>query len=156
MIFGRVVGLFGLLVVGIILVTLLAKKVLQINEEMISRPWPSIGRGAVTFLVVPLIVILLLVTIIGIPLALISIPLYLVLIYLSKVMAGFALGLLILNRMSPEKYKGSLIWPLVLGSVIIMIICSIPFLGWIVNLFLIWWAMGSIIKIIKEGVKEYR
>lgn len=154
--FFKIISLFSLLVVGLVLISLVPKKVLEVQEEMVKRPGPSLGWGLVYFFIIPIIVILLMITIIGIPLALIIIPLYLIGLYVAKVLAGFALGLLLLNKLVKEKYKGSLVWPLVFGLIILIVITSIPIFGWLIKLLLIWWALGAAIKIKKETLQEYR
>jgi len=156
--FFKIIALFGLLVVGLIAISLVPKKVLEVKEEMLKRPWPSIGWGVVYFFLTPIAVVLLMLTIIGVPLALIIIPLYFISLYFAVILAGFTIGLLISDKLSAkkDKYKGSLIWPLILGLAVVLIVTSIPIFGWLVKLVIIWWALGAIIQVKKETLKEYR
>lgn len=156
-VFFKVITLFSLLVVGLILVTLLPKLTVRIYDEMIKRPWPSIGWGVVYIIITPIIAVLLMITVIGIPLGLILVPLYFIGIYIAKVSAGFAIGLLILNKIGKDgKYKGSLIWPLVLGLAIFVVLSSIPVIGPIVKIIAVLWALGAALTIKKEIWREYR
>ncbi|MFA6382194.1 MAG: hypothetical protein WCX08_02935 [Candidatus Buchananbacteria bacterium] len=153
----KIISLFSLLVVGLVLITLIPKPVLEIKEEMLKRIWPSIGWGLVYLIVIPAATILLMMTIIGLPLALIIIPLYLIGLYLSKIIAAFVIGLVILDSLAPgKKHKGSLMWPLVLGLLIFVIVGSIPFLGWLARLALVLWAFGAMIQTKKYLIKTYR
>lgn len=154
--FFKIVSLFGLLVVGLVLITLVPKKVLEISQEMTSRVWPSLGWGFIYFVTIPVAAFILLFTIIGIPLGLILFALYFISLFISKVLAGIVLGLILVHRLFQGKYKKSLIWPMILGLVILVVVTSIPFFGWLIKLLLIWWAFGAMVNIKKEMLKEYR
>lgn len=154
--FLKTVSLFSLLVIGLVILTFLPKFVLKVEAEMTKRPWPSLGWGFVYLVVVPVITIFLALTIIGFPLALIIVPLYLISLYVSKIFAGFAIGLGLFNKLAKEKYKGHLFWPLAVGLVILILITSIPIFGWLVKLLLVLWALGAVLQVKKEILKEYR
>ena len=155
--FFKVVSLFGLLVIGLVLVSLIPKIILEVKEVMVKKSWVSLGWGLVYLILTPVIVILLMITIIGLPLAFIIIPLYVIGLYLSKILVGFVIGLLIFDNLAKDKkYKGSLIWPLVLGLLVFVVVTSIPFVGWIIKLLLILWALGAAIQVKTKLLKEYR
>ncbi len=154
--FFTIISLFTLIILGLVAISLVPKKVLEVREEMIKHPGPSIGWGVVYLLLTPVLLVVLLVTIIGIPLALIIFPFYIISLYFAKVLAGFVIGLLIVDQLAKDKkYKGSLFWPLLLGLVIIIIVTSLPIIGWLIKLGLICWALGAIIKVKRENWKEY-
>jgi len=155
--FLKVMSFFSLLVIGLVLVTLIPKVVFEIRDEMIKRPQLDFGLGLIYLIIAPVLVILLIITLIGIPLALIIAFLYVISLYFAKVMVGFTLGLLIFDRLNKEKkYKGSLIWPLAIGLLIFVVLTSLPFIGWLVKLILIIWALGAILQFKKQVLKEYR
>ncbi|NUM25583.1 MAG: polymer-forming cytoskeletal protein [Candidatus Buchananbacteria bacterium] len=155
--FFKIVGFFSLVVLGIILVSLVPKIVLDVYDEMTKNIWPSIGWGALYFFAIPVGIIILFLTIIGIPLALLALPLYLILIYATKVFAALALGLWIITNFSKEKkHKGSLILPLVLGLIVFTALGNIPLLGWLASIVLIWWALGALIQVKKNIWREFR
>ena len=139
------------------LIAIVPKILLQVKDEMVKRPGPSIGWGFVYLVVVPVIMILLMITIIGIPLALIILPFYLIGFYLAKICASFAIVILTLNHLSKEKkYKGALVWPLVLGIIIFALVTSLPFVGWMVKILLVLWALGASLQVKKEIFREYK
>ncbi len=155
--FMHLVSLFSLLVVGLVLISLFPKMVLQVGDKMLAAPKESIGWGIIYFIVAPVLILILMITIIGFPLALILIPLYLILIYISKIIAGFVVGLYILDYFSKEKkFKGNLIWPMALGLGVVVIFTSLPILGFIIKLGLIWWALGALIKSQKNILYEWK
>lgn len=152
----KIFTLFSLLLIGLVYVTLVPKATLMIKDEMIKNPLPSLGYGFVYLVLMPIVILALFITIIGIPLALILIPIYVISLIIAKVFAAFVIGVMILDKATKNKYKKSLVWPLVLGLVVFVIVTSIPVIGWIAKLLLVLWALGGLIKIKKEILKEYR
>lgn len=156
-IFFKIIALFSLLVIGLVLVSLVPKILLQVKDEMIKRPGVSFGWGLVYLIVTPVIALFLMITIIGIPLALIILPLYFIGFCLATVSASFTVGMLVMDNLAKDKkYKKSLIWPLIIGLVIVMLLTSLPFIGWLIKLFLVLWALGAALTVKKELIKEYR
>lgn len=153
---GKLVSLFGLMIVGLVIITLTPKFVSQVSIEMTKAPWHSLGWGLIYTLLTPIVIILLFFTIIGIPLATILIPVYFIALYLAKVFAGITVGLIIVNWVTKGKYKKTLIWPMVLGLVVLDVIYSIPFLGWFVCLLAILWALGALIEVKKAILADLR
>jgi len=150
--FGRIIKLFGLLLIGLVIISLFKKPVKEITEEMIKNPGKNILWGMIYFIVVPLFFFLLFFTVIGIPLALIGLALYLISVYIAKVLAGIALGFLILSR---TKKKDSLMLAMIAGLLAILIICSVPLVGWIFSIIVMWWGLGIIaLKIRAVGRKK--
>lgn len=155
--FFKIVSFFALLVIGLVLISLIPKILLQANDKMIKKPIQAIGWGFIYLIVTPVATVILFFTIIGIPLALMIIPIYFIALYVSKVMAGFVIGLALFNKISKEtKYKGSLIWPMTVGLVLVVIFTSLPIIGWPIKIILIVWGLGALMEIKKEILKEYR
>ena len=156
-IFFKVISLFSLLVIGLVLIALVPKIILNVKEEMMKRPGLSLGWGLVYLIVTPIAAGLLMITIIGLPLGLMIIPLYIIALYISKVIAALVIGSLLLDRLTKSnKAKGSLIWPLILGLLIFVIVTSIPIIGWVVKLILVLWALGAVVQIKKDILREFR
>lgn len=157
LLFFKMISFFGMLIVGLVLITFMPKAVLETSAEMSRRPAVLIGWGIIYAIVVPVLALLLAVTVIGLPLAFILIPLYLVAWYLSKILASFALGGFLIERFSASRrLRGSLVWPLVVGLIVFLIITSLPFIGWLVKLVLVFWTLGALMKIVKEILRDLR
>src|SRR3989338_2406021 len=109
-VFGKIIYLFGLLIVGLVFISLIPKKVHEVYDEMIARPYRCLMQGCVAFVMAPLIMVLLFITIIGIPLALIMLPLYFIFIYFGKVIAGITVGNWLLQKFYGQKYSINLMF----------------------------------------------
>ncbi|MBU1131018.1 polymer-forming cytoskeletal protein [Patescibacteria group bacterium] len=152
--FGKLVQLFSLFIVGLVIIYLGGKKIKEMTNLMIEKPGAQIGRGAVWFFLTPIACVILLITVIGIPLALIIGVSYAVVLYLSKVFAAIALGILLAKGFGWEKF--SLILKMVIGVIAFVIIKSIPIVGWLICLVAIWWGLGAIVEMKKRAWKEMK
>lgn len=154
--FFKLVNLFGLLVIGLIIITLLKKDSLAIAEYMKKEPLKSISWGIVYLIVTPIVSLLLVFTIIGAPLALIISAFYLIALYVSKVFVGIFLGKEILTYFRKDKkdQSVSLMGAMILGLIIFSLLTFIPLLGWFIGLVGIIWTLGALVEIKKRYLKE--
>jgi len=148
-VFGKIINLFGFLIIGLIFISLAPKKVKNVCDLMLNKPLLQIGRGVIWFFLTPLVCVLLLITIIGIPLAVILGMVYAIMLYLGKVFAALAVGLWLAKIFKWQKV--TLLLALIIGVIIFSLIKGIPFLGWLIGLVAIWWAWCTIIQIKKES-----
>lgn len=150
----NLIYLFGLLIIGLVLVGCAPKAAEKVNDLMLTKFWPNLGWGIVWFIITPIICFLLMLTLIGIPLALIGLALYLVSLCIVKVYAGITLGKSILKAFGSK--NPNLFWSMILGVIVLVILISIPIIGWIIALILTWWGLGALVKFKKEELKKWR
>ncbi|MFH1598584.1 MAG: hypothetical protein ABIB97_06020 [Patescibacteria group bacterium] len=147
--FFKLVRLFGLLVVGLVLIALFHKKLYAITEEMLKKPAVYMGWGLVYLIVIPIILFLLLLTVIGIPLALIAGLLYGIVLYLTQIFAGLLIGKKVLQSINKDK-EVSLTWAMIMGVFLYLILVSIPVIGWLVHLVAVIWILGAMAELLKK------
>ena len=143
-------SIFAALVVGLVLITIWREPIKNICDKMLKNTAVSIGWGAAIMFLVPIVAFLLLITIIGIPLALILIAVWLIAIYVSKIIVGILIGRSIMNRLLPKR-KDSLIWAMIIGVTVLWFFTSIPIIGWLLSLVVIWWGLGGIWQNFKKA-----
>lgn len=144
-------GLFGGLVMALAIVGFFPKQTRATLDVMLTRPGGSIGWGLVTVIVAPVIIILLMVTVIGIPLGILSAVLLVVMTMLAKVLSGIGVGALAAHWF---KWKMSLYWQSVIGIILAVVIFSIPFIGWAIGCVAFLWAFGGVVLRKREMYKE--
>jgi hypothetical protein len=149
----KVVWFFSMLVVGFVLVVLMPKPLKSVSEKMIKRPAVSMGWGLVYLILTPIVSVLLLITVIGIPLAIIVMVVYIIALYLMKILAAIVLGALIISAIRKQKEPG-LSWSLVIGAIVFILLTSIPVIGWIINFLAVIWALGAAVEAKKEMLKK--
>jgi len=125
----------------LVLALLAPRLVGRVTDVMVKRPGGSIGWGLVVAIVTPIVALLLMFTVIGIPLALLILAVWLLALLVSGVFAGIAFGHWLLDR--ADWNKGSLVWAAVVGVILSAVVFSIPFLGSLIGLVASWWALGG-------------
>jgi len=150
----KLVHLFGLIVIGFLLVGMVPKVAEKMNDLMVKKFWPNLGWGLIWFLLTPIVCLILMLTLIGLPLALLTMAIYLISLCIVKVYAGLALGKYIIEAFG--KKKPNMMWSMVLGVFVLMVLKSIPFVGWIIGLIFTWWGIGAMIAFKKEEAKKWR
>lgn len=149
--FNKIIALFSLLVIGLILVSLFYKKVDEITDKMIKNPFNCLWKGLIFLIVTPLLVLILLLTIIGLPLGLMILTLYLILLYTSQVFIGLVIGYGILKGFQGEAKP---ILLLVVGLIVFEIVVTLPYLGGFLKFIGIILALGAVWEILKPLFKK--
>jgi hypothetical protein len=130
------------LVIGLVLVLAAPRLVGRVTVVMVKRPGSSVGWGLLVAIVTPIVALLLMFTVIGIPLALLMLAIWLLALLVSGVFAGIAFGRWLLER--ADWRKGSLVWAAIVGIALSAVVFSIPFLGSLIGLVASWWALGGL------------
>ncbi|MBN2073893.1 MAG: hypothetical protein JW770_08125 [Actinobacteria bacterium] len=162
---GRIINFLGLFVLGIILILAMPGFFQKFNDRMKHAPGYCVGGGAIVLFGVPIvslvvfiITILLFITIIGSGAGIVAIAsnvimliVYGLLIYLSTIFLSYFLGRTILSKttLNMEKY-GWRVLAYLIGLVIIMIVYSIPFAGWVIRFAGILFGLGGISLVLKD------
>ncbi len=147
---------FGLLlaaiVFGIVLALLFPSGVRLVADTIRRSFWPSLGIGALVLVAVPVVLVVLMITLVGIPLAIVLGLLYAIALYVAPILTGVALGQLLLNRRQPN--AASLIWSVLLGVAVLAVIKLVPIVGWIVGLAALLVGLGSMLTTWWRGRRE--
>jgi len=150
----KIIWAVGLLLMGLLLVFLFPKLIKGIGSMITQRPGESLLWGFLGLIVIPILSVLLLVTVIGMPIGLLLLTLFLWILYLSQLSLGVVLG----NRLfALEEEKGwSLFWKVAVGVIIIQALTFIPYLRFFVNLASVIFGLGAILLMMKAGMQAYR
>jgi len=146
-------SLFGMLVVGLVLVSLWREPIRKLTDEMLERTGLTFVRGILVSIITPLLALVLMITLIGIPVALIGLTLWFIAIYISKIITGILIGRALVEKMWQNR-KESLIWGMIAGVVIIWFVSSLPIIGWLASLAAVWWGLGGIWLILEKSINR--
>ncbi len=141
--FWFVIWTIGSVIVGVILVSLAPRGIQTISSSMSSSVWASLGIGFVLLFGMPIVAMILIFTLIGIPLGLILFIMYMLGVYFSTIFVGFWLGQKII-KLFKKKGEPSPLWSMILGVLVISIILAIPIIGALISLLAIIWGLGGI------------
>jgi cytoskeletal protein CcmA (bactofilin family) len=135
-IWGAVIGFLMALIPGIIIILIAPRRAKAVAEAIKTKPLLSLGWGALILIATPIAILIICVTIIGIPLGIIGGIFYLLVIFLSQIAFGLFIGYWILSYARNVDSKGTLILAFLLGFVLLTLIKLIPYIGpfiWVVT-----------------------
>lgn len=140
------------LLVGIVTLYLFRKESQAVAENILAKPLASLGWGVVVLIVTVPVLALLLMTVIGIPLALILLGLYLLMIYLTKVFVGLLFGQVLFSYF--DRKQANLYAVLAVGLAVYYLLTAIPFLGFFVATAAVIFGLGGLFICKKAWLAE--
>ena len=158
-IFWWLVYVFGMMVVGLIIISLLGKKISVMTDLYSTQKFSSIGSGLLILFLTPLVCVVLLLTLIGIPLSIFLFILYLVSFYISQIFVSIWLGGVLLERFSSKPKlttinKNYLFWCLVVGTIVWRLLVQIPIVGELFIILAFIATTSSLVYIFKSNIKS--
>ncbi len=139
---GFIVGLLMLFIVGLAMVLIVPGFSDRTSKFFTGQIGWSLLYGLVAMIVLPVLSILIMITIIGLPLGIITFVLYFVGLYIAKVVAAMSVGSAIIGR--KKKNLSILVLSLALGLFIYELITMIPIVGGFINLVMVMVGYGAI------------
>ncbi|MDO8576009.1 MAG: hypothetical protein Q7R90_01710 [bacterium] len=125
-------------------------------DNAVAQPLLETGRGLIILIVLPVVSIMLLVTLIGVPLGILGLIGFAALLLVASPLAAIIVGSVVHKWMfKPAEYQ--IVWQtILLGVAVYTLLGLIPVLGGIVKFVLILLAIGSMMKIKWDMAKEWR
>ena len=122
----------------------------------VAQPLLEMGRGLIVLIVLPVVSVMLLVTLIGVPLGLLGLIAFASLLLIASPLAAIIAGSVLHKWMfKPAEYQ--IAWQtILLGVFVYTLLGLIPVLGGIAKFVLILLAVGSMMKIKWDVAKEWR
>ncbi len=148
----KVAWFVSTLVVGILFLRFLprfAQKTVSIIMKSTTR---SFVIGFIALFLAPILFILLLISLLGIPLAFFIIGAYMLAIFLSVIPVSLWLGSTVLGKTNLDKRD---FWDLAVGLVIYAIAIVLPFIGGFVQMIALSFGLGSLLMTIRETYSRF-
>jgi len=140
----KILGFFMIAVTGIIAVLLLgSSRSAAMADSIRSKTWLSLGWGALLLVATPIVAVIVMITVIGVPLGFIALVLYLIALYLSQIPVALLIGRLILKGYVSNQAIIRTIVALVLGLFLLLLIGFIPFLNVLAGLLTVLFGLGA-------------
>ncbi len=143
--------LLAMLFTALALALLFPRLLHNVTDHALPRPWKALLTGFIASLAVPVILIVLMITVIGVPLSIILGLMWLVLLLLSGPVFGYYIG-----RMVLSSSRQPLLIMLV-GASILLVAYFIPIIGFLSLLAAVWFGTGMmLLELLKRTPKpEY-
>jgi len=129
-------SLIAMFIVGVLIVAFFKNFSRDYLGFTKQEPWKNMGLGFLVTFIAPVGIVILMLLIFTIP------------VYLSFVFTALALGDYLFGMLQKNGSARNLIWPLLVGVIIVMLASKIPFIGWLFSLVIISFGMGSFIAYI--------
>ncbi|MCK5126007.1 MAG: polymer-forming cytoskeletal protein [candidate division Zixibacteria bacterium] len=149
----EIVLFFCSLVTGLIMISLFKHHTSLSVAQMKAHWLPSFGLGFVFIFAAPFAMIILMITIIGIPAAIILLFAYTVFFYIAKIYTAIVLGNIIINAFRKNVEPKNAI-SLVTGLLALTIIFHLPFIGWLGYIMTLFFGLGALLRGIHECRKK--
>ena len=146
-VFGLVVAL--ILIASALLVTALFPQFVQrVSDQGAKRPWRSLLTGLVASIVVPILLVLLMVTVVGIPVAILLLLSWLLINFSSGLFTSYLVG----RRIWNSQHNALAI--VLAGSLALMILYFIPIVGIIGLVLATWLGEGMLLLELKAHIPK--
>jgi cytoskeletal protein CcmA (bactofilin family) len=142
-VWGTIICFLMALLTGILLIVITPRRAKSVVAAIRSKPWQTLGWGALFFFATPIAVLIACITIIGIPAGLISLLLYAMALYISQVVIGLFIGSWIVRRSVKTESRGLLIGAFAVGLIILTFAGLIPFIGFPLFLATVIFGLGA-------------
>jgi cytoskeletal protein CcmA (bactofilin family) len=139
----EILFLLALMVTGVVLTLICRKDAYQAKQAVADSFLKTLALGFVVMVCVPIAVIILIVSVIGIPIAAIAFFAYAVLIYIAKIPVATFVGEKIIKALGKEG-QPSLIWSMLFGLVVLTLALNIPYLDWLIYFLVLFTGFGAI------------
>jgi len=149
---GGIVTALAFAALGALVVIFAPNATRRVGDAVQAKPLNTVGVGCLTALLLPILAILLIITLIGIPVAF----LLGIIAWAAWIFGGIAIGLLAGEKILGA-FKVSNILPVVaviLGVIILMLIGQVPILGWLVSCVLGLIGLGAVV-LTRFGTRVY-
>lgn len=121
----------------------------------VERPLAELGRGLLTLIVLPVISVLLVVTLLGIPFGILGLISFIALMLISWIVAPIIMGSYLYRYFFKGEMEVS--WKTILvGVLVFQLLSFVPILGWLVQCVTVLITVGVIVAVKWQVVKDWR
>jgi hypothetical protein len=155
-VFATLVGVFLFaigagLVLGILLLIVARPFVERAIERMRTAPARSTLIGLLVLILVPVVAVILMVTVVGIPIGLLVLLAFPLMLLSAGVLAAFGLSDWLMNRGRAERSWGARVLLLLVGLIILTLIGLIPILGFVTWVIALMIGLGALWQAIRAA-----
>jgi len=145
---------FSLLATGLVAILVFPKQFNGVGRNILDAPGKSILWGIVIVVAAPVMIVLLCITVVGIPLAGWASAVLLWFSYLSQLTLGIAVG----QRFFGLKVEGrwSMFWKFAVGLMIVYVLMFVPYLWQLLMVISLLFGIGAIAMVVRDQVQKVR
>lgn len=136
------------LTTGLILIAVFNRHSKIATEQMLQKPLISLGIGFIALCITPVAILILILTLAGIPASIVLLLTFAIAFYVAKIYTALAVGragLALVNKKKPPKQG----WSLLLGLIILSLLFVIPVIGEIIYFLVVFLGLGAMLLSIR-------
>jgi len=149
----KVISFVAILLIGLLLLKFFPTFTNKIAQTIEQKPRAALGFGLIAVILAPILIVLLLITVIGIPISLILLFAFLITLYFSKIFVSLVIGKKTFKWINQ---KAGDYQALFVGLIIYYLITALPIIGTIVSILAILAGVGAVLIIKKELYSQFR
>lgn len=149
---GFLIKLLAWIIAGLLLMKIRKQAVHAIVESVEKTPWRNLGYGLVSFIIIPIVLLLVFVTVVGYYAGIIASLWYVLMLVVANLVSSIVAGALILRWLNRPGESAPAWQVVVIGVVALSVVKFIPILGWIVCGILLLMVLGAIMGMAKEKI----
>ncbi len=149
-----ILALIWFLALGSLLLKLFPNFNRRVSDTLTNSLWLSLGWGFIMLIVTPAAALVLLITIIGLPIAAVIVHIYVFAIYVTKIYVGYFIGNWFFGKVTSKQVHW--FWSLLVGILTILILALIPFIGFLVRLAVLLFGLGALSLALYSTYQETR
>ena len=138
----KIIVFIAKIIVGILLIAIFKRYVRRIMDTLMTKTWKSLGWGFLGIIVLPVSVVILILIVVGYPIAIFGAYIYTTLWYLSSIFVGLVIGEKVIKLFKKEG-ETSLYLSFIIGILILLVVGFIPILNIIVRIFTLLFGFGA-------------
>jgi cytoskeletal protein CcmA (bactofilin family) len=146
----KIPGFLSSIIIGLIILKFFPGYTKEVLEKLNESPLRSMGVGFLVLILTPIALLVVMLTIVGIPLALILLAFYFIFIYISKIFVALWVGNYVQNKAGKKTGIG---WILVLGLVIYYVLAATPQVGGFVIFISLLFGLGAMLTTCRSYLK---
>jgi cytoskeletal protein CcmA (bactofilin family) len=122
-----IIDVVATIVFGLLFIYLLPNYTSRVLKTVSSKLWKNLGIGFLATVITPILFVILLITIVGIPFSLLLLFSYVILAYFAKIFVSMVIGEKVFKYLGAKKTNSA--WILIVGLFVYYLISLIPALG---------------------------
>ena len=123
----------------------------KVQDALKEKPWASLGWGFALLILLPVAAVLMMVTVVGIPIALAAVSLYAAILFVGKLIVGYGLVYYLANRYQISALQKPFAAAAV-GTLFLKLLSLIPWVGPIVTGVAALLALGCVFVALRDGL----
>ena len=141
----------SLLLLGLILLKVAPRQVTAVSKLIGEQPWQSVGLGFLALVLTPFVIVVLMITVVGLPLAVIAGGVYAVMIGTSSLFTGLFIGQKVFDLANFKENRYAM---LAVGLLLLQLILALPVVGGFVRFLSVLAAMGASATLGREVLRK--